>query len=71
MRYLPQTKTDIAAMLEAIGVQTLDDLFATLPKECRRKDPVRMPAPMSEWALDRHMDALASTTAVAPEYTLF
>ena len=71
MRYLPQTKADIAAMLEAIGVQTLDDLFATIPKECRRKDPVRMPAPMSEWALDRHMDALASTTAVAPEYTLF
>jgi glycine dehydrogenase subunit 1 len=71
MRYLPQTKTDIAAMLAAIGLKHLDDLFATIPAQCRRRERVNLPAPLSEWALDRHMDALASTTAVSPHYSLF
>lgn len=71
MRYLPHTDSDIAAMLAAVGVRSLDDLFDSIPAECRRKDPLSLPAPLTEWALDRHMDALAGTTATAPEYLLF
>ena len=38
MRYLPHTPEDIAAMLEAIGVKSLEDLFPTVPNDCRRTD---------------------------------
>ena len=71
MRYLPHTESDIATMLAAVGARTLDDLFAAIPAECRRTEPLALPAPLSEWALDRHMDVLAAATAAAPEYLLF
>jgi glycine dehydrogenase subunit 1 len=32
MRYLPQTQKSRAEMLAAIGVKTVDDLFADVPK---------------------------------------
>lgn len=71
MRYLPHTPADIDAMLNAVGARSLNDLFATIPEECRRRDPLKLAEPLSEWQLDRHMDALAGTTAVPPEYLIF
>ena len=58
-------------MLAAVGAGTLDDLFAHLPAECRRSRPLNLQEPLSEWELDRHMDGLAGTTAVQPEFMVF
>ncbi len=71
MRYLPHTEQDVAAMLEVIGVKDLDELFAPIPDGCRRKEPLNLPPPLSEWELDKYMDKLAADMAVAPEYRLF
>ena len=71
MRYLPQTQEDISAMLAAIGVGSLDELFASIPADCRRKAEMALPEPLTEWELDRHMDVLAATTAVEPDYKIF
>lgn len=71
MRYMPHTAADIQAMLAAVGAQHLDDLFAAIPADCRRPRPLDLPAALSEWDLDRHMEALAGATAVAPAYTIF
>ena len=59
MRYLPHTQEDIRSMLDAIGVDGLDDLFASIPGDCRLKTPLDLPDPMSEWELNDHMDGLA------------
>jgi glycine dehydrogenase subunit 1 len=59
MRYLPNTEQEIAAMLEVIGASSQDDLFATIPSECRRKNPMKLPPAMTEWELNQHMDKLA------------
>ncbi|MGA8017851.1 MAG: aminomethyl-transferring glycine dehydrogenase subunit GcvPA [Desulfobacterales bacterium] len=59
MRYLPNTEQEIATMLEVIGVSSQDDLFATIPRECRRKNPMKLPPAMTEWELNQHMDDLA------------
>lgn len=59
MRYLPNTEQEITAMLEVIGVSSQDDLFATIPRECRRKNPMKLPPAMTEWELNQHMDDLA------------
>lgn len=32
-RFIPHTDSDIAAMLERIGVATVDDLYADIPEE--------------------------------------
>jgi glycine dehydrogenase subunit 1 len=71
MRYLPHTSEDIAAMLEAIGVKSLDDLFPTVPVDCRRKGDLNLPDVMTEWELDKHIDALSGSMAASPEYNVF
>jgi len=71
MRYLPHTDADIAAMLQTIGMSSMDELFEAIPPDCRRSETMRLPQPLTEWDLDRHMDSLADTTARAPEYLMF
>ena len=53
MRYLPHTKEDIDAMLATVGVGNLDDLFATIPKDCCCRLDMDLPEAMTEslpWA---------------------
>lgn len=49
----------------------MEDLFAHIPDACRRKQPLNLPEPLSEWELDRHMDGLSGTTAIQPGYMNF
>lgn len=61
MRYIPHTEDDIARMLEAIGVESIDALFERIPQALReRARELSLPAPMSEIALNQHLGALAA-----------
>jgi glycine dehydrogenase subunit 1 len=71
MRYLPHTDDDITAMLKVVGVGSLEELFSTVPEDCRRKESLNLPEPLTEWELDRHMASLAATMATMPEYKVF
>ena len=71
MRYLPHTPEDITTMLEAVGIETVDGLFANIPEACRSKDEMNLPEPLGEWELNDHMDNLAGDMAAAPEYKIF
>ena len=71
MRYLPNTEQEIAAMLEVIGASSMDDLFATIPGECRRKNPMKLPTAMTEWELNQHMDILADQVSGTHHYNVF
>jgi len=71
MRYLPHTEDDIAGMLKVIGVGSLEGLFSTVPGDCRKKEPLNLPDPLTEWELNQHMASLAATMATMPEYKVF
>jgi glycine dehydrogenase subunit 1 len=71
MRYLPHTSEDITQMLRKAGVDSLDNLFSTVPEECRRECDIDLPEPMSEWELNTHMGALADNVAISPQYKIF
>ena len=43
MRYLPLTPDDRTAMLSAIGVASIDDLFVDVPQPARREGFVDLP----------------------------
>ncbi len=45
MRYLPHTDEDIAAMLKVVGVQALEDLYTSIPQDCRRSGALNLPGP--------------------------
>jgi len=71
MRYLPHTPEDIASMLSAVGVESLEDLFSTVPQDCRCRNELNLPEKLTEWELNHHIDSLSDTMAVAPEYNVF
>ncbi len=71
MLYLPHTREDIASMLKVVGVDNLDDLFSTVPEDCRCKGDLNLPAPLTEWELNNHMAAFSNSMAVSPEYKVF
>ena len=71
MRYLPHTEEDIASMLRVVGVESLEDLFATIPEECRYRGDLDLPGSLNEWELNDRMDALSSTVATAPAYSVY
>src|SRR5258705_2894676 len=48
MRYLPKSPADREAMLKAIGVRSIDDLFSPIPSEYRLTRDLKVPRQMAE-----------------------
>jgi len=71
MRYFPHTPEEIDQMLRVIGLTCLDDLFAGIPATCQKTRPMNLMAPLNEWELNSHMDAVSDSMAVPPTYTSF
>jgi glycine dehydrogenase subunit 1 len=59
MSYLPHTPAERDSMLAAIGVDTVDDLFANVP-EGLRSGPPHIPNGLSEMQVTRLLDSLQS-----------
>ena len=60
MSYLALTDDDRNAMLEAIGVESIDDLFADLPEGVRFHRPLDVPSALTESELTAYFEELAS-----------
>jgi glycine dehydrogenase subunit 1 len=71
MRYLPNTPQNQRAMLEAIGVRSIDDLLTRIPPKARLSRPLHLPAALAESDLVRHMRDLAAANADADGYVCF
>ncbi|MHB1021546.1 MAG: aminomethyl-transferring glycine dehydrogenase subunit GcvPA [Acidobacteriaceae bacterium] len=64
MRYLPKSPADRKEMLAAIGVQSMDDLFATIPAEYRLTRDLDVPRQMAESEIIDHFKQAADRNAV-------
>lgn len=71
MPYLYNTPSDQRAMLEAIGVSSIDDLFAMVPDEVRLQRPLEIPPALSEIELTQHMAALSARNATSASHVCF
>lgn len=71
MRYLPHTDEEIAAMLETMGVDSLDALFSAIPGACRPRKAPDVPGPLTEWELREHAARLSGTMGVGPHCKAF
>ncbi len=69
-RYIPNTEGDRAIMLEAIGVQSIDDLFDDVPPAARNPQ-INLPPALSEPELMRELQDLSGRTANLCEYACF
>jgi glycine dehydrogenase subunit 1 len=61
--YLPLTEADREAMLETIGVASVDDLFEQIPEGVRFGRPLDVPEALPEATLARHLEQLAARNA--------
>ena len=48
MRYLPKSPAERQEMLAAIGAQSIDELFSSIPERYRLKEGLKLPGPLSE-----------------------
>ena len=72
MRYLPLSDTDRRAMLDAIGVASVDDLFVDVPAAARLSGPVPdLPMHMTEMAVEQKMGGLAKQNLAAGDAPFF
>ncbi len=59
MPFIPHTEADVSAMLSAIGVDTIDDLFDEIPEALRSGGLTRVPEGLSEMEVARLMQERA------------
>ena len=71
MPYHFNTAEDRQEMLKAIGVGSIDDLFAGIPPSLRLQRPLDIPPALSELELTQHMTALARRNADATDALCF
>ncbi len=58
MRYLPHTEGEIAEMLSAAGLRSVDELFSSIPEPVRTKRPLELGDALDEPTLMRHVREL-------------
>ncbi|MFN0170262.1 MAG: aminomethyl-transferring glycine dehydrogenase subunit GcvPA [Bryobacteraceae bacterium] len=63
MRYLPKSDLERREMLEVCGLRNAEDLFAHLPEEVRLKEPLALPAGLSEYTIVDRFRALSDRAA--------
>lgn len=63
MDYIQNTDHDVADMLKAIGVSSVDDLFKDIPSEIRLCRDLRLPPELPEHDLLKHLTLLESHNA--------
>ena len=67
MRYLPKSPADREAMLKAIGLRSVDELFAPIPGEYRLTRDLKVPRQMAESEIvDYFRQAAAMNAAGSP-----
>ena len=68
MAYTPHTQAQRQEMLQAIGVQSIEELFADIPSACRFP-PLKLPPPASEVDILAELHELGSWNASVDEFT--
>jgi glycine dehydrogenase subunit 1 len=66
LSYVLNTPADVRAMLDKIGVKSVEDLFRGIPEAVRLKRPLNVPPALTEIELQQHMTALAKS-CVSPD----
>jgi glycine dehydrogenase subunit 1 len=71
VKYIPATPAERERMLHAIGVRSVDDLFADIPPGARLRGPLDVPPALPDPVLLAHMRRLAGRNADCDQLTSF
>ncbi len=68
MRFLPHTPSDVARMLDTIGVSSIDDLFDTVPASLRESAAIDLPDGIGEREVVAELSRLAAANDPLPSF---
>ncbi len=71
MRYLPHNDKTRAEMLKTIGVKSIEDLFADVPKAVRQNVPLSLPPHRGEMEVERALSDMAEKSLHAGKAAFF
>ncbi len=71
MSYVLNTPADQQAMLDRIGVESIEQLFESIPPALRLKRPLNVPPPLTEIELQQHLTELARADVSAADAVCF
>jgi glycine dehydrogenase subunit 1 len=69
MRYLPKSPAERQEMLAAIGVESIEDLFSSIPERYRLREALKLPGPYSEAEVIHYFKERAAENSLG--YTSF
>ncbi|HJU11112.1 MAG TPA: aminomethyl-transferring glycine dehydrogenase subunit GcvPA [Candidatus Binataceae bacterium] len=71
MRFLPHTASDESAMLETLGISSIDELIAHVPGDLRNQAAINLPAGIGEQEVVAELSHLAARNEAAHQYASF
>ncbi len=71
MDYVQITETERTEMLDTIGIESVDELFAAIPERCRLVGDLDLPPAASELDLQRELQAMADENASSATHACF
>lgn len=71
MGYTPHTAADKQRMLETIGLQSVEDLFAHVPQSLRSTAKINLPDGLSEVSVRRTLAAMAAKNGAADDWNMY
>jgi len=71
MKFIPNTDSQNERLLARIGVKSVDELFADIPKEVRLQRPLAINGGMSEQELVKHVKGLANLNKTVEGYSSY
>ena len=69
--YIPNTPSDEKEMLKAIGLDSVDQLFADIPKDVHLTEPLNIPSSKSELEVTTYLSSLANKNCSVSQMTNF
>jgi len=69
--YVPHSADDVRAMLDVVGASSVDELFAAVPEAVRRREPLALPAGLSEAEVAGDLRRLAARNTPASALVSF
>jgi glycine dehydrogenase subunit 1 len=71
MRYIPSSPDERAEMLQAIGLESIDQLFQVIPEPLRLREPLNLLPPQSEIEVLKRLGDLAARNATPETHGVF
>jgi glycine dehydrogenase subunit 1 len=69
--YVPHSEADVQAMLSAVNAGSVEELFADIPENVRRREPLALPAGLSELEVLVELRRLAAANTPASNMVSF